>query len=317
MARRRARDCGDLLDFGEVERLLQLGTRTDIGTHEIPIRDVIGSVSRVHEFDGCFRPRTARLRALVAEIADAKPDAPDDPILVYQVDHAYFVVDGHKRMAIAVAAGREFIDAVVSWYPSRFHLAAGTTIDEIRSTDLERRFRRDTGLEAAVPDARFPLSDPAAYLELAESVKAHAYDLSRDLQRLVEPAEAARHWHDRVFRPVVDTGRAMGLGRVLTSCSDPELFLLLRQGASLLPMDHGWRMPAWFEDVAKANIRRSEPGRVGGAIKRMTGRANPTPRVLPGSDATRPGLEGTTARSVVDRPQPAPSGPPPADPPED
>jgi hypothetical protein len=258
-------------------------------------------VSRVHEFDGCFRPKTPRLRALVAQIREAKPDAPDDPILVYQVDHAYFVIDGHKRLAIAVAAGREYIDAEVGWFPSRFHLEGGTTIDEIRATELERRFRHDTGLDAAVPDARFPLSDPAAYLELQESVKAHAYDLSRDQQRLVEPPEAARHWHDLVFRPVVDTGRSLGLGRVLTSCSDAELFLLLRQGASLLPMDHGWQMPAWFEGVAKENIRRSEPGVVGGVIRRVTGGHNPTPRVLPTADAPAPGADGTSTGSVVQR----------------
>jgi hypothetical protein len=309
MARRRNRDCGELLDFTEVERLLQLGTRTDIGTHEIPVRDVVGSVSRVHEFDGCFRPKTARLKKLIARIQEAKPDAPDDPILVYQVDHAYFVVDGHKRLSIAIAAGREFIDAEVGWYPSRFHLAGGTTMDQIRATDLERRFRHDTGLGAAVPEARFPLSDPAAYLELAESVKAHGYDLSRDQGRLVEPAEAARHWYDFVFRPVVDTGRAFGLGRVLTSCSEPELFLLLRQGASLLPMDHGWQMPAWFEGVAKDNIRRSEPAGVPAVIARVAGRAKPTPKLLPTSDVRPPGADPAGARTLVRRPRPQVDGP--------
>ena len=186
---------------------------------------MIASASRVYEFDGCFRPRSERLRAVLRQIRASRPNAADTPILVYQVDHAYFVIDGHKRLGLAVEEGRKFIDAEVGWFQSRFHLTRGTTIDEIRATELERRFRETTGLDVAAPEARFPVSDPDAYRELAESVKAHAYDLSRDLGRVVQRAEAARHWYDLVFRPAVDIARAAGLGRVLSSCSEPELFL--------------------------------------------------------------------------------------------
>ena len=89
-----------------------------------------------------------------------------------------FVVEGHKRTALAVEEGRRFIDAEVGWFASRFHVSRDTTIDEIRATELERRFREVTGLATAVPDARFPLKDSDAFLELADSVKSHAYDLS-------------------------------------------------------------------------------------------------------------------------------------------
>jgi hypothetical protein len=281
MVRRRSSDCGDLLDFEEVRRRLQLGTRTDIGTHEIPVAAVIGSVSRVHEFDGCFRPRTERLRDLLQQIRTARPNAADTPILVYQVDHAYFVVDGHKRLAIAVEEGRTDIDAEVGLFPSRFHVARGTTMDEIRVTELERRFRETTGLDVAAPEARFPVSDPDAYLELAESVKAHAYDLSRDLGVVVEPSEAARHWLEVVFRPVLEVGRAAGLGRVLSSCTEPELFLVLRRGYTE-PMDHGWKVPASFLERSGQNLRAAEPSGVPAAVARMTrrNRSRSGPNVL-------------------------------------
>lgn len=301
MARRRTRDCGELLDFREVEGRLQLGTRIDIGTREIPIRDVIGSVSRVDEFDGCFRPRTQRLRDLVRTIREAKPDAADDPILVYQVDHAYFVVDGHKRLAIAVEEGREFIDAEVSWYPSRFHLAAGTTIDAVRATEQERGFRRVTGLDVGVPDARFPLSDPDAYIDLAESVKAHAYDLSRERGEVVAPPEAARHWYEMVFAPVAEVVRREGFDRVLASCSDAEIFLLLRRGANGT-MDPGWQMPDWFVEHARGNVRRSEPRGVPAAIARVTKRAKPRPEVLPTGDVKPPVAADGQPATLVRRP---------------
>ena len=300
MARGRDSTCGDLLDFEEVRRRLQLGTRTDIGTLEIPVADVIGSVSRVHEFDGCFRPRTKRLRALLVQIRAARPDAADIPILVYQVDHAYFVVDGHKRLALAVEEGRTFIDAEIGQFASRFHVARGTTIDEIRATEMERQFREVTGLDAGVPDVRFPLADPDAYLELAESVKSHAYDLSRDEGRIIEPAEAARHWYDTVFAPAVEMARNAGVARALSSCSEPELFLTLRRGIRE-SMDPGWQIPPSAAERGVANLRAAAPGRVPSALARVAGLSRSKPRVLDKGDVTSERTAGSP--SLIRRPR--------------
>jgi hypothetical protein len=86
--RRRGSDCGSLLEFEEVRRRLQLGTRVDVGVQEIPIDQIIGSMGRANEFDGCFRPRSDRLRRLLVQIRTARPNAADTAIAVYQVDHA-------------------------------------------------------------------------------------------------------------------------------------------------------------------------------------------------------------------------------------
>ena len=277
-----------------------------IGRQEIPVANVIGSVGRVGEFDGCFRPRTDYLQRVVRKIRDAKPDAPDDPILVYQVDHAYFVVDGHKRMSLAVEDGRAYIDAEVERFPSRFHIDGATTEDELRATELERRFRQVTGLDRAAPDARFALSDAHRYLDLAESVKAHSWDLSRDQGRLLPSAEAARHWYDFVYVPVLRIARETGVARVLTSCSDAELFLLLRGGAGLAEMDPGWEVPAWFVNQAPERLREAEPRGVPAAVARITGRAKSKPRVLPPGDVDSSGAPAdddaaAAGRTVVRR----------------
>ncbi len=270
-----SRDCVPLLDFDEIRHRLRLGTLWDVGRQEIEISDVIGSVGRSAEFDGCFRPRTARLRKLLVEIRQARPDAADMPIQVYQVDHGYFVEDGHKRLALAVEEGRRYIDAEVRRYGTRFHLARGTTIDEVRATHDELVFRQVTALDTAVPDARFPLSDPDAYLELAESVKAHAFDLSRERAEVVAPADAARHWYDLVYRPVVQIARGAGVARLLDSCSDAELFLLTRRGITE-PMEPGWKVPATAIERGTRNVRAADPGRVAGALRAVRGRPRPS-----------------------------------------
>ena len=150
MLRRRSSDCGPLLEFEEVRRRLHLGTRRDLGVQEIAVAQIIGSVSRAHEFDGCFRPLTDRLRKVLAEIKRAKPNAADSAIAVYQVDHAYFVVDGHKRLSLAVEEGREAIDAEVGVSPAASMSPAG------------RRWRTSGPRNARIGFARSPGSTGGA-----------------------------------------------------------------------------------------------------------------------------------------------------------
>jgi hypothetical protein len=266
-----------------VRRRLQLGTRVDLGIQEISIDQIIGSVGRAHEFDRCFRPHTDRLRRVLAQIRATKPDAADMAISVYQVDHAYFVVDGHKRLSLAVAEGREQIDAEVGRFASHFHVAGETTMQQIQVTAREHRFRQVTGLDLAVPDVRFPLGDVDGYLDLEESVKAHAYDLSRQEGRLVPPTEAARHWYDHVFRAAVGIARESGIGRLLSTSTEPELFLLIRSG-SHGPMDPGWQVPPSFVEYSVNRLRASEPRGITSALSRVTRRRRQRPEILPQGD---------------------------------
>jgi len=281
--RRRSSDCGSLLEFEEVRRRLQLGTRVDVGVEEIAVEQVIGSMGRAHEFDGCFRPRTQRLRRVLDQIKAARPNAADLPISVYQVDHAYFVVDGHKRMALAVEEGREMIDADVGRFASRFHVAGGTTMQQIQVTAREARFRQVTGLDVALPDVRFPLGDIDGYLDLEESLKAHAYDLSREQGRLVPPAEAARHWYEHIYRAAVEIALSSRIARLLSTSTEPELFLMVRRG-SHGPLDPDWQVPPSFVEYSVDRLRESEPKGIASALSRVTRRRRPRTDILPKGD---------------------------------
>jgi hypothetical protein len=257
----RGRDCGELLPFEEVRRRLGLTTRLPVGRRDVPIDEIIGSVGRVVDFDGCFRPRGKVLRKAIADRA-ANPAIVDIPISLIQVDHAYFVEDGHKRLSMAIAAGRRFIAADVDRFQTDLHLAPGTTMASVRATAQERRFRRVTGLDAAVPRSRFALSDPDGYLELQESVKAHTLDCSRSIGRLVSAEEGARHWYDTIFRPILDILVANDALRLLETMTDGDRFLLFRRGLDG-PMDKDWQIPSWAVEGGLANVRaRSRPSGV-------------------------------------------------------
>jgi hypothetical protein len=279
MTRLRGRVCGELLPFEEVRRRLGLMTRLPVGRRDVPVDEIIGSVGRVVDFDGCFRPRGAVLRKAIAERA-AKPGVVDTPIALLQVDHAYFVEDGHKRLSIAIAAGRRFIEADVDRFQTDLHVAPGTTMASVRATAQERRFRRVTGLDAVVPKHRFALSDPDGYLELQESVKAHTLDYSRSIGRLVSPEEGARHWYDTVFRPILDILETNDALRLLETMTEGDRFLLFRRGLDG-PMDKDWRIPTWAVEGGLANVRRRGRSRgVRGQLASLPRRGDARPPTL-------------------------------------
>jgi hypothetical protein len=248
----RDRECRDLLAFDEVRHRLGLGTRLPGGRREVAVADIIGSVGRVADFDGCFRATNRRLRGEIRARA-AQPAVVDMPISLLQVDHAFFVEDGHKRLSAAN----------VDRFETRFHLAPGTTMASIRVTASERRFRKVTGLAQAVPRRRFPLSDPDGYLELQESVKAHTLDFSRAEGRLVPPEVGALHWYETVFVPILELIDTTGLCQLLESMTEADRFLLFRRGIDV-PMLPGWRIPQAATDRGIENIRdrtQVTPGR--------------------------------------------------------
>jgi hypothetical protein len=272
----RGRDCSDLLVFEEVRRRLGLTTRLSVGRREVSIADIVGSVDRAADFDGCFRPRTAPLRKQIQE-RSANAAVLDQPISLIQVDHAYFVEDGHKRLSLAIAAGRREVDADVDRYETDLHLAPGTTIDQVRATQRERRFRETTGLDLALPGHRFGLSDPAGYLELEESVKAHTLDLSYSEGRLVSREDGAGHWYETVFAPVLEIAASTSRSRLLESTSPGDQFLLFRRGIEV-PMEHGWRITPAAIERGRANLADQAGGRR--PRVRIPGRNRPPPATL-------------------------------------
>ena len=66
------------------------------------------------DFDRGFRPTSSRTRTRFERIAEAaRRGVALPPIDVYRIGDLYFVRDGHHRVAVARAQGRDTIDARV------------------------------------------------------------------------------------------------------------------------------------------------------------------------------------------------------------
>jgi hypothetical protein len=224
----RSRDCGDLLQFDHVQRSLGLGQPQLEGEATIAVADIVGTVGRGADFDGCFRPRDRALAHRIDQVG-RNDRALDEAIDVVRVDRGYFVADGHKRVSIAKASGREFIDARISHTPTPYRFDPSVDPAAIERTALEQRFRTETSLLEAVPAARFVTSRLEGYAELEESLASYAYQLSLRLGRLLSREEAAALWHECVYRPTLAAAADNRLHELIGCCTDADLFLSIHR----------------------------------------------------------------------------------------
>jgi hypothetical protein len=221
-------DCGPLLDLEHIRRQLHLGPPVTEGTSTIPVAQIIGTVGRPHDFDGCFQPTHAALRKRLDDIEESQPSSLDEAIDVVRVDRAYFVADGHKRVALARRAGREFIDARITFLPSPYAFDTDTELETIERTAREGEFRRHSGMGAAHPSCRFALTDIDGYGELLIAVQSYAFDRVLALGRPLTAAESAHLWYEDKYLPTVARGREAA-GDLIASMSDADIFLALHR----------------------------------------------------------------------------------------
>jgi hypothetical protein len=269
--------CGPLLDLGQIQRQLRLGAPVEEGIETIAVAQIIGSVGRSRDFDGCFRPIHSALKKRLDEIRRAGPAMLDEPIVVVRVDRAYFVSDGHKRVALARLEGREFIDAQVSHMPSPYAFTSEVEDEAIERTAREGEFRRHSGLVHGVPDARFAASDVTAYGELLMAVQSYSFDRVLAMGRAIAPDEAARLWYEEKYLPTVATGREAVAG-LLESMTDTDVFLVIhRQERSTWGSECG--EPDCVADMLLAEQRRAAAASRS-PLDRVLNR-DPTPRGMP------------------------------------
>jgi hypothetical protein len=99
--------------FDDVIRQLGISGQWSVGLNTIPTAAIIGSVDRPDDFDDRFRPRKRTSRARLRNLQRAFPDGSFPPISVYQIGNAYFVSDGHHRVALASMLGICYVDAEI------------------------------------------------------------------------------------------------------------------------------------------------------------------------------------------------------------
>ena len=196
-------DVSVMLSFDEVvDALGRVGER-DLGVTSIAIETIVGTIDRRKEFDREFRPTSSRARARFERIAEASRRGVSlPPIDVYRVGELHFVRDGHHRVAVARAQGRDRIDARVVEVQTRLGMDRSMTLGDLPLKTHERLFHERVPLPPHARD-RIALTDPMQYGTLAEGVEAWGFRLSQHDERFYDRAQTALRWYEEEYVPVV------------------------------------------------------------------------------------------------------------------
>ena len=120
-----------LLTFAPIHSGLYCPNGVYQGVREIPVRRIVGSLSRASEFDRDFRPLHKNQRQRWANVWVLHAQRGWEPILVHQIGGLYFVEDGHHRTSVARDLGLETIEAAVIAYPVSIALNPKDSLEDI------------------------------------------------------------------------------------------------------------------------------------------------------------------------------------------
>ncbi len=214
-----------LLPFPWVTRRVRIVAWRQRGLQEVDVQAIVGSVNRYHDFDRAFLPRHADRDRLLL-LTEALERGEEFPaISLYKVGDAYFVEDGHHRLAAARRRGAQFVDAhVVEFVPDVPISADVTAEDMVRKAEYSA-FLRTTRLNELRPHQRIEFSELGKYRVLLEHMRVHRYYLGLELNRQVPYEASVVSWYDRVYMPLIEAFRRSDILSAFPGRTEADLYV--------------------------------------------------------------------------------------------
>ncbi len=248
--RGRGADLDLMLPLDEVVAALGRRGERRRGLLDVDVDQIVGSVDRSRGFDRRFRPTTQTSRTRFERLAAAARRGEDlPPVDLVQVGEAYFVVDGHHRVAVARALRRDLIAAYVTEVLTVVGASRDLTVADLPMKGHERLFRERVPLRPEQA-ARIRLVDPMDYARLAEGVEAWGFRVAQqdaaDANGDVLPSreEVASRWFSELYEPTV---QLLAEAELITGArTEAEAYLRMsRERYRLL------RTQRWDDDVVR------------------------------------------------------------------
>src|SRR5687767_1658255 len=160
-----------LLSFDDEQAKRGAYARRDAGLRTVEVTRIVGSVGRAAELDARFRyrsiwaPKNTTSRTLrLVQLFDV---GQVPPLELYAIGDDLFVLDGHHRVALALARGQDFLEAhVVEHLPDRR--------DPANQVYYERR-----AFVAATAIDGVHATEPGRYPKLLNRVRDHRHAMAR------------------------------------------------------------------------------------------------------------------------------------------
>ena len=274
-----------LLSFDQVQQLLRSRQEIYLGTQNVPISHIVGSVGRYRDFDRAFLPLRGANEERWKELDVALNELRNvPPIEVYKIGDVYFVRDGNHRVSVAKANGLTHIEAQVTEIEPRVPLTPDVDLDDLIIKTEYAQFLEKTRLDETRPSASIELTEPGQYKILLEHIEVHRYYMGLELQRDVSLDEAAAGWYDTVYLPIVEAIRSTGVLREFPRRTEADLYLWvsyhrerLRQRYGMMPSDSdvASSLAEQFSDRPLARLAKAVRRAMAAAVR--AARASPEP----------------------------------------
>jgi hypothetical protein len=235
--RREPDDVHLILPFEEVVDALGFQSEKRLGLQSIALDSIVGTVDRGREFDRDFRPTSGRSRRRWENIALAERSGKSmPPIDVYRVGELHFVKDGHHRVSVARAQGRDTIDAYVTEVTTRVGPEREIRLADLPLKSHERLFFERVPLPQELR-AHIRPSNRSAFACLAEGVEAWGFRLIQATGEPLSREDVAERWYHEEYEPVVEMLKEAG---VCGHGSETDAYMAVVTLRYLLLRTHDW-----------------------------------------------------------------------------
>ena len=237
--RMREGDVDVLLPFDEVVGALGHRGEQNLGLRTVELDSIVGSVDRQTGFDRQFRPTSELTRRRFERLALAVRRGEDlPPVDLYRVGEVHFVRDGHHRVSVLRALGRDVVQARVTLVRTAVGAGATLRISDLPLKGHERLFWERVPLPPALR-SRVVLTAPKDWALLAEGVEAWGFRRMQERGELMDRATVALAWFSDEYEPVLTMLREAGLhpgGGV----QDADVYLRFAKDRYLVLRTHRW-----------------------------------------------------------------------------
>jgi hypothetical protein len=200
-------DRNKLLSLNDVKEILKPRHEVYRGIKAVPVRLIVGSEGRYHDFNKRFEPRTDWMRQRWERVAQASIDeVPLPPVQLYELGGVYFVRDGNHRVSVARARGVEEIDAEVTFLGSEIKIRPEDTIDGLRAALIlyeKKIFYAETFFGDLTGDWDLDFSRTGRYDVIYNHILVHKYYINETREAEIPFSDALVSWYNKVYTPIM------------------------------------------------------------------------------------------------------------------
>jgi len=200
-------DRDKLLSFNDVKGILKPKNEVYMGSQIVPIKLIVGSEGRYHDFNKYFLPRKEHMRNRWSRVDEAHiKDIVLPPILLYEIGGVYFVRDGNHRVSVAKLQGVEYIDAEVISLTTEINIIPSMTTEELTAEliKFEKNIFYSETLFGDLTDYwDMNFSSPGRYDVIYNHILVHKYYLNEDIEEEIHFNNAIVSWYNNVYNPVL------------------------------------------------------------------------------------------------------------------